>query len=201
MFSPRVAKRHPKHPIAVTYIFAEAVLEVMGFIDDEQIDLRTLDGADQSTAFDFSRRAFGNESREIAKRCDTVLLQHVLAFTTEMAVGADHSVPRVTYKGKLEQSGEGGRWIGPGARILAATLISPFVKQRLRAFVENLEPEHLDVLTDLVEAGQLTPVIDRTYPLEHAAAALLHVKDGHTRGKTVITVADPRRTPDGTTSR
>jgi NADPH:quinone reductase-like Zn-dependent oxidoreductase len=46
----------------------------------------------------------------------------------------------------------------------------------------------LDELTKLVEAGSVTPAIDRTYPLEGTADALRHWASGHARGKTVVTV-------------
>jgi NADPH:quinone reductase-like Zn-dependent oxidoreductase len=48
--------------------------------------------------------------------------------------------------------------------------------------------EDLIVLTDLIEAGKVSPVIDRTYPLADTAKALEHYGEGHTRGKIVITV-------------
>jgi NADPH:quinone reductase-like Zn-dependent oxidoreductase len=43
-------------------------------------------------------------------------------------------------------------------------------------------------LAELLEAAQLTPVIDRTYRLSAAADALRYVGAGHTRGKVVVTV-------------
>jgi NADPH:quinone reductase-like Zn-dependent oxidoreductase len=44
------------------------------------------------------------------------------------------------------------------------------------------------VLKELIEAGKLTPVIDRTYPLGEAPEAIRHLEQGHARGKTVIRV-------------
>ena len=44
-------------------------------------------------------------------------------------------------------------------------------------------------LTGLIEAGKLTPVLDRTYPLADTAEGLRHLEQGHARGKVVITVA------------
>ena len=56
----------------------------------------------------------------------------------------------------------------------------------MRRFLSN--PKHADlvVLKDLVEAGQLRPAIDRTYPLVEAVAALKHIAAGHARGKVVL---------------
>ncbi len=82
----------------------------------------------------------------------------------------------------------GGRWIGGYlARALRALALSPFVSQRLRPFAATSKSEDLVVLTGLIEAGKVTPVIDRTYPLSETAKALSHYGEGHTRGKVVIT--------------
>jgi NADPH:quinone reductase-like Zn-dependent oxidoreductase len=48
--------------------------------------------------------------------------------------------------------------------------------------------QDLTTLEELAEAGEITPVIDRTYPLRETAEALGHVGEGHAQGKTIITV-------------
>jgi NADPH:quinone reductase-like Zn-dependent oxidoreductase len=48
--------------------------------------------------------------------------------------------------------------------------------------------DDLEMLTGLIEAGKVTPVIDRTYPLAEAPAAMGYLEEGHARGKIVITV-------------
>jgi NADPH:quinone reductase-like Zn-dependent oxidoreductase len=73
-------------------------------------------------------------------------------------------------------------------RWLHAFALSPFVSQRLRALASKENAADLQVLTALIEAGKATPVIDRTYPLSDAAAALRYLKEGRPRGKVVITV-------------
>lgn len=72
-------------------------------------------------------------------------------------------------------------------------MLSPFVRQRLRPFVPCAKGADLAVLTELIEAGKITPLIDRTYPLSETAEALTYYGQGHARGKVVITVqaADP----------
>ncbi|WP_328614444.1 NAD(P)-dependent alcohol dehydrogenase [Amycolatopsis sp. NBC_00355] len=84
--------------------------------------------------------------------------------------------------------GEGGRWLGGVERVLRAALLNPFVKHRLRGLVSAVRGADLEVLRETIEAGHLTPVLDRTYPLADAVAAIGHVREGHAAGKVVLTV-------------
>jgi NADPH:quinone reductase-like Zn-dependent oxidoreductase len=83
--------------------------------------------------------------------------------------------------------GEGGRWTGVG-RQLRALALSVLIRQRLTTFVSGHRQADLDTLHRLIETGQVTPVIDRTYPLAEAPQAVRHLHAGHARGKIVITV-------------
>ena len=83
------------------------------------------------------------------------------------------------------------RWMASGGRVIAAMVMSRFLSQTLRTFVMSTRLETLLELKELIEAGKVTPVIDRTYPLSHTAQALAYVGEGHARGKTVITVGTP----------
>lgn len=83
----------------------------------------------------------------------------------------------------------GGRLLGVVGRLVRATLLFPFVSQRLKTFVGRTNHEELIALTELVEAGDVSPVIDRSYHLSEAAEAIQHLEDGRVRGKLVITVA------------
>lgn len=82
----------------------------------------------------------------------------------------------------------GGRWFGGIDRPLRASMLSPFVGQKLRMLVSLEGEEHLRFLTGLIEAGAVTPVIDRTYPLSEAPDAIRYLGEGHPRGKVVVTV-------------
>ena len=82
----------------------------------------------------------------------------------------------------------GGRVLGGLQRQLGATLLSPFLRQRLGTFVCTENAADLAVLTGLVDAGQLTPAIDRVLPLTAAATALQLLVDGAVRGKLVLSV-------------
>jgi NADPH:quinone reductase-like Zn-dependent oxidoreductase len=83
----------------------------------------------------------------------------------------------------------GGRWLGGFDRqILRAPLLSALVRQRLRPLVSKERKDDLVVLKGLIEAGKVTPVIDRTYPLGEVPEAIRYLQEGHARGKVVITV-------------
>lgn len=79
------------------------------------------------------------------------------------------------------------RWFGLARQIKALSL-SPFVRQRVRVFLVRHNRADLAVLKELVEAGKVTPVIDRRYPLRDVPEALRYQGEGHSRGKIVITV-------------
>ncbi len=80
-----------------------------------------------------------------------------------------------------------GRWFGLARQIKALSL-SPFVRQGVRVFIVRHNRADLAVLKELVEAGKVTPVIDRRYPLRDVPEALRYQGEGHSRGKIVITV-------------
>jgi NADPH:quinone reductase-like Zn-dependent oxidoreductase len=85
-------------------------------------------------------------------------------------------------------SGESdGRWIGPVDRILKAVVLSPFVSQRLRPLAVKRSGADLRFVKELIEAGKVTPVIDRTYSLNDTADAIRYLETGHARGKIPIT--------------
>ena len=81
-----------------------------------------------------------------------------------------------------------GRLLGGFDRQVRAMLLSPFVGQKLGTFVCSENFEDMLVLKELIDAGKVAPVVDRTYTLAEVLAAIRHVKDGRARGKVVITV-------------
>lgn len=86
--------------------------------------------------------------------------------------------------------GEGaGRWFGGIDRQLRAMMISPFIGQRLRTLVAIPRRVDLVVLSELIEAGKLRPIVDRTFPLSEGRAALRYLEQGQARGKIVVTGA------------
>jgi len=97
----------------------------------------------------------------------------------------------ITPKGMFIAGGmrPGGPWIGPLPRLLSVLVGSWFVSQKVVFFIAKSSVEDLDFLKELIEANKLTPVIDRCYPLSEVRKAVWHIKEGHPRGKTVVTVA------------
>jgi NADPH:quinone reductase-like Zn-dependent oxidoreductase len=85
--------------------------------------------------------------------------------------------------------GEGGdRWTGGMGRQIRAVATSSFARQKMRMFINKERSEELRYLRELIEAGKVTPVIDRIYPLSQAPEAIRRLEDGHARGKLVVTV-------------
>jgi NADPH:quinone reductase-like Zn-dependent oxidoreductase len=67
-------------------------------------------------------------------------------------------------------------------------VLSPFVRQKLGTWISKEQKEDLEELRELLEAGKLTPVVDRTFPLSEVPEAIRYLLDWRARGKVVITV-------------
>jgi NADPH:quinone reductase-like Zn-dependent oxidoreductase len=78
--------------------------------------------------------------------------------------------------------------LGTLGSLIWTRALSLFTDQRFRVFLADVTKEDLLFLAELVEAGALTPVIDRSYPLPEAAAAIAYLETGHARGKVAVTV-------------
>ncbi|SFO62368.1 NADPH:quinone reductase [Geodermatophilus obscurus] len=168
-------------------------------------------------------KAFGAEVTGVCSTSKVDLVRslgadHVIDYTTGdvadgqrfdvvLDTGGHRSLRRLrrtlTRRGTLVIVGSetGGRWLGGFDRTIRAMLLSPFVRQHLAPLASSENAADLVVLTGLVESGQITPVIDRTYPLEEAAAAIRHLLDGTARGKLVVSVSPSgmQTTPPGST--
>jgi len=89
------------------------------------------------------------------------------------------------------------RWLGPMGQLLRMALLSPFVGQKLAPLSSKKRSmEDRLVLRELLEAGKVTSVIDRTYPLSEVAEAMRYLEKGHARGKVVITVGRQETTTE-----
>ena len=151
--------------------------EVTGVCSTAKLDLVRSLGADH--VIDYTREDFADGTR----RYDVVL-----------DIGGNSSLSRLrralTPTGTLVIAGGegGGRWLGGTDRQLRAMALSPFVGQRLTTFVSKEAGEDILVLAELVEAGKVTPAVDRTYPLGEAPEAVRYVEQGRARGTVVVSV-------------
>ena len=82
-----------------------------------------------------------------------------------------------------------GDWVGPLVWIFRAFLAFAFTKQHFKMFVQTLVASDLVVMRELIEAGKIRPVVERTYALGEVGEVLRHVGEGRGRGLTVIRVA------------
>jgi NADPH:quinone reductase-like Zn-dependent oxidoreductase len=82
----------------------------------------------------------------------------------------------------------GNRWFSSAGRLVRAAILFRFGTQKVGNFLVSTNQDDLVALKELIEAGKVAPVMDRTYPLSRAAQAIDHVGDGHAQGKVAITV-------------
>jgi NADPH:quinone reductase-like Zn-dependent oxidoreductase len=152
---------------------------VTGVCSTSKVDLVRSNGADD--VIDYVREDFTDGSRRWDVIVDTAGRRPLSALRRALVPG-----------GTLVVVGGdgGGRWTGGFFRgILRGPLVSPFVGQRLRGLNSKVNREDLLAVRELIEAGKVTPVVGRTYPLVDAAEALRSVEQGHAAGKIVVTVA------------
>ena len=141
--------------------------EVTGVCSTTKVDLVRSIGADH--VIDYTRDDFADGEQ----RYDVIL-----------DIGGNSSLSRLrralTPKGTLVIVGgeTDGRWLGGTDRQLRALLLSPFVGQKLGTFISRENHEDMIVLKELIEAGKVTPVIDRTYPLSEVPDAIRYVERG-----------------------
>jgi NADPH:quinone reductase-like Zn-dependent oxidoreductase len=82
-----------------------------------------------------------------------------------------------------------GRWLGALAGLLKVVALSWFVSQKLLPILAHFRKDDLMVVRELLAAGKVVPVIDRSYPLSAVPDAIRYLEEGHARGKVVITMA------------
>jgi NADPH:quinone reductase-like Zn-dependent oxidoreductase len=110
--------------------------------------------------------------------------------------GGTHSLRSLrrmlTRRGTLAAVGgsQQGGLFGPGGIAMRGKLVAPFVSQRIVAVEGDANGADLATLAAMIEVGDVTPVIDRVYPLGETPDALRYLEDGHPKGKVVVTVGD-----------
>ena len=151
--------------------------EVTGVCGTTKTDLVQSLGADH--IIDYTRDDFADGQR----RYDAIL-------DTGGNRPLSHLRRALNARGRLVVVGgeTGGRWLGGFDRSLRAGLLSPFVSQHLGMLTSTENTSDLVTLTELIESGQVTPVIDRTYPLSEVPAGIGYMRSGQARGKVAITM-------------
>jgi NADPH:quinone reductase-like Zn-dependent oxidoreductase len=152
--------------------------QVTAVCSTSKVELVRSIGADD--AIDYTREDFTDGSRrwdviiDTAGRRPLARLRRALTSNgTLVVVGGDG----------------GGRWTGGFFRgMLRGPIVSVFVGQRLRGLASKVKREDLLTLTELLDAGTLEPVVDRTFPLIEAPDAIRYLEAGHPAGKIVVTV-------------
>ena len=155
-------------------------------------------------------KAFGAEVTAVTRTANIDLMRslgadHVIDYTREdftrgltryhvlLDAGGNRSLASmlraVTPTGRLVLIAPArGQWIGPIVRIVGARLTSRFGAQNVAGFLAKPARDDYRAIAQLIEAGKVKPVIDRTYPLADVAEAIRYVEAGHARGKVVVTV-------------
>jgi NADPH:quinone reductase-like Zn-dependent oxidoreductase len=85
-------------------------------------------------------------------------------------------------------SADMGNWIGPVTSIAGTALASLFMSQTVASFLARDSRDDLAVLREQLDAGKVTPVVDRTYPLADVPEAIRYLEAGHARGKVIVTI-------------
>jgi NADPH:quinone reductase-like Zn-dependent oxidoreductase len=151
---------------------------VTGVASTSKLDLVRSIGADD--VIDYTREDFTDGSRRWDVIVDTAGRRPLRELR-----------PALTPKGTLVVVGGdgGGRWTGGFFRgMLRGPIVSIFIGQSLGGINAKVTKEDLQALSELIEAGSLTPVVDRTFDLVEAADAVRYLAEGHAAGKIVVTV-------------
>jgi NADPH:quinone reductase-like Zn-dependent oxidoreductase len=81
----------------------------------------------------------------------------------------------------------GGTWLGMGRQVWSQ-IIGIGARQKFRSPLALVNQGDLRVLKEMLETGEITPVVDRRYPLSEVPTAVRALAAGHSRGKAVITI-------------
>ena len=79
-------------------------------------------------------------------------------------------------------------WVASLPRLMRTMAWSLFVGQKARMVLSAANYEDLEAIKELIEAGRVKPLIDRTYQLAEAPEAMAYLGEGHARGKIVVEV-------------
>jgi NADPH:quinone reductase-like Zn-dependent oxidoreductase len=151
--------------------------DVTGVCSSRNMDMVRSIGADR--VIDYTREDFTRSGQRYDLFFDCIG-QHSLSVCRRVLN------PKGIYVGA---GGPSDRWmIGPIARLIKSLVLSWFGSQKLGGLLTKRSKEDLTILCNLVEAGKVTPVIDRCYRLSEVPEAIRYLEEGHARGKVVVTL-------------
>lgn len=147
--------------------------EVTAVCSTRNLDAAQANGADH--VIDYTREDFAKNG---------------LRYDLILGANAYHSI--FDYRRSLEPDGVYVMAGGGSASLLQGMLLGPLLSltgsRKMRFFVARFNTPDLETLADLVSTGQMTPIVDKSYPLSDAADAIRHLQHEHARGKVVVTV-------------
>lgn len=117
-----------------------------------------------------------------------------LSYDVIINIGGTHSLKALrrtlTPKGTLAGVGgsQHGGLLGPGSVGTRGAMLSPFVSQQLKSVGRKGNFTDLDTIADMIDSGDLRPVIDRVFPFDATPDALRYVEDAHPKGKVIVRV-------------
>jgi NADPH:quinone reductase-like Zn-dependent oxidoreductase len=150
--------------------------DVTGVCSTRNVEMVRAIGADR--VIDYTREDFTRSGRHYDLIFDTIG-NHSLSACRRILTATGSCVV---------VGGSGGQWLGPLPCLIKALVLSRFVSQNIVMFLAKRSQEDLAAMCKLIDAGKVTPVIDRSYSLSQVAEAIRYLEQGHARGKVVITV-------------
>jgi NADPH:quinone reductase-like Zn-dependent oxidoreductase len=151
--------------------------EVTGVSSSRNIELVRSLGADH--AIDYAQEDFTRGEQRYDIILDNVGNHPLRQVRRVLAPGGVH----VVVGGPKDN-----RWVGPLPNFAKAPLVSAFSSESTVVLLSSMERKDLEELRDLMEAGKVTPVIDRRYTLQQLPEAIRYLETKRARGKVVITV-------------
>lgn len=148
--------------------------EVTGVCSTRNVEMVRSIGADH--VFDYKKEDYTQSGNQYDLIVDMVS-NHSLS-KNRKALGPEANLVMV--------GGPSGNWLKPLMGPLKAFLLSPFVDQEIGMMLAEFNQEDLTMLGDLMQAGRVTPVIDRRYSLDEVPEAIRYSEEGHARGKIII---------------
>ena len=159
--------------------------EVTGVCSTRNVDLVRSIGADH--VIDYTKEDFMKSTERYDVILDNVGTQPLLGFKRVLK-------PKGIYVLIGGGGPNDGRIVGPMARPIKTMLMSPFISQKMGMMLAEIRQDDLTKMSDLMQAGKVTPVIDRTYPLSQIREAMKYLEAGHARGKVILTVEQENKT-------